>query len=164
VGTVDASHYALTIDIAPTIAELAGVTPATPVDGASLVPILSSPAAAWRTAFLIEDFFPRLLHGVLVSGEDGHAYKYVELGGGQEVELYDLTADPWELVNLANDSAHAETRAWLEVLFVLEDFSDASSCQCPRSQHCPVLIPDGNALPNPLHRCTHPARSTDHRA
>ena len=47
-------HFALNIDLAPTIAELAGVTPPTPVDGVSLVPLLCSLDPPWRQEFTIE--------------------------------------------------------------------------------------------------------------
>jgi arylsulfatase A-like enzyme len=47
-------HFALNIDLAPTIAELAGVTPPTPVDGVSLVPLLRGLDPPWRDDFTIE--------------------------------------------------------------------------------------------------------------
>ena len=51
-----AEQMALNVDLAPTIAELAGVTAPTFVDGRSLVPLLGGapPSASWRSAFLIE--------------------------------------------------------------------------------------------------------------
>jgi N-acetylglucosamine-6-sulfatase len=91
-------HLALTIDLAPTFADLAGV--ASPgVDGTSLRPILGDgPAdpAGWRSDFLVinrpsgtEPGAPR--YNALRSGR--HAY--VETG--DERELYDLEADPYQL-------------------------------------------------------------------
>jgi AcrR family transcriptional regulator len=44
----------LNIDLAPTIAALAGVTPGRPQDGRSLVPLLQGRSPAWRTDFLEE--------------------------------------------------------------------------------------------------------------
>ena len=50
----DDDHFALNIDLAPTIAELAGVTPPTSVDGVSLVPLLHAQSPPWRDRFTIE--------------------------------------------------------------------------------------------------------------
>ncbi|HEY7847816.1 MAG TPA: sulfatase-like hydrolase/transferase [Candidatus Limnocylindria bacterium] len=51
-GTDD--HFALNIDLAPTIAELAGIEPPDPVDGVSLVPLLRGESPPWREEFTIE--------------------------------------------------------------------------------------------------------------
>lgn len=105
-GSVDAANYALNVDIAPTLADLAGVTPATPVDGLSLVPVLDDPGASWRTEWFIHGNDP-FYEGIIGVGIDGVWYKYVEFTETSEYELYDLGADPWELTNLAGDAAHA---------------------------------------------------------
>jgi len=52
VGRIDDSHLALNLDLAPTIAELAGVAPAG-AEGASLVPFLDGTPQSWRDRFLI---------------------------------------------------------------------------------------------------------------
>lgn len=109
----DRSHFVLNIDIAPTIAALAGVTPGLPQDGSSLVPILNDAAAPWRTSFAIEDLLPNRERGVVSAHPDGSTYKYVELLDGAQVSLYNLTADPWELTNLAGDETHGGIRAAL---------------------------------------------------
>jgi N-acetylglucosamine-6-sulfatase len=44
------------VDIAPTIAEWAGATPAVTFDGRSLVGLLIDPLTPWRTELLIETF------------------------------------------------------------------------------------------------------------
>ncbi len=93
----------LNLDLAPTIVELAGATPTVPLDGRSLMPLLSNPAAPWREAFVMED---RNLEttGVTAWGSDGHLWSYAKLPQGQQ-ELYDLdvSADPWQLQNLWKD-------------------------------------------------------------
>ncbi|MFN2589616.1 MAG: sulfatase, partial [Actinomycetota bacterium] len=52
------SHLVLNIDIAPTLAELARVTPDVPPDGVILVPLLRGQSPPWRTAF-IDEFLGR---------------------------------------------------------------------------------------------------------
>jgi N-acetylglucosamine-6-sulfatase len=47
-------RFALNIDLAPTIADLAGVRPPRPVDGRSLVPLLQGESIGWRSSFRIE--------------------------------------------------------------------------------------------------------------
>jgi len=105
---------ALNIDIAPTLAQLAGVTPAGPVDGTSLLPLLKGNSPPWRTAF-VEEYLGRRLNQALPSAYDAirtERYLYVEYVNGWR-ELYDLRKDPHELTNLANGSAAAPLRAQL---------------------------------------------------
>lgn len=92
-------EFALNIDLAPTIAELAGVKIPVKVNGKSLVPLLTNPDADIRSGFLIE----------VRSGKEKfradairtEEYKYVEYGSGEE-ELYNLIKDPYELENIAD--------------------------------------------------------------
>jgi arylsulfatase A-like enzyme len=54
------AHMTVNIDLAPTFADIAGVSPTIPVDGRSLVPLLKAsppPVSAWRRAFLLEHGF-----------------------------------------------------------------------------------------------------------
>jgi N-acetylglucosamine-6-sulfatase len=95
-------HLALNIDLAPTLAELAGVTPPDFVDGRSLKPLLGvAPPAprAWREDFVVEHW-AHLTHWMptyeALRAED---YLYVEYVTGEK-ELYDLRADPHELHNI----------------------------------------------------------------
>lgn len=113
----------LSVDFAPTFAELAGATlPAEP-DGRSLVPFLQgNPPVSWRQAVLLEQF--AVSSGPPGSGilEPGDAsshpshrgirtatYKYVQYGTGAK-EVYDLRKDPDELVNLSG----RVPQAWLD--------------------------------------------------
>jgi N-acetylglucosamine-6-sulfatase len=104
------SQMALTIDLAPTILELAGLAPEPPVDGRSLVPVLRGQAPALRTSFLIEYWSDSVFPRIERMGYDAlrtERYKYIrfrELAGMDE--LYDLDTDPWELQNLVASSAH----------------------------------------------------------
>jgi arylsulfatase A-like enzyme len=116
-GQVDAQHLALNIDIAPTIAELAGVAPQHRLDGASLVPFLSGETPPWRTAVPLEDHGTGTIVqaplGVVSREADGHVYKLVSFQTKPGFELFDLTADPWELSNLYANPAYASVRASL---------------------------------------------------
>lgn len=92
------------VDLYPTLAELAGLTPPANLQGASLVPLLDDPRAGRnRPAF------------TQVSRNDfsGHAvrterWRYIEWDNGKRgAELYDEVADPREHRNLARDQASA---------------------------------------------------------
>lgn len=113
-GRVD-GHMALNIDLASTIAELAGVRPRLPQDGRSLVPLLRGASPAWRTDFLAE-------YLGATQYEDGGPppfralrttrWLYVEYLNGWR-ELYDLRRDPYELRNAARSPAYAAVQARL---------------------------------------------------
>jgi N-acetylglucosamine-6-sulfatase len=105
IARVDDAHLALNLDFAPTIADLAGVTPVG-AEGASLLPFLDgTPPASWRDRFLIEH---------LTDGKNPPSYcavrttryKYVRYATGEE-ELYDLQTDPFELQSRHADPAMA---------------------------------------------------------
>jgi N-acetylglucosamine-6-sulfatase len=102
------AQMALTIDLAPTFLELAGLVPEVPLDGRSLVGPLKGPVPDWRRSFLIEytsdTVFPRIDHmGYEAVRTERHKYvRFRELAGMDE--LYDLEADPYELRNLAGSS------------------------------------------------------------
>lgn len=97
-------EFALNIDIAPTIAAMAGIAIPGSVDGRSLAPLVRGQAVDWRTDFLVEHW----------SGEKPgeHAavrnqrYTYVEYKTGER-ELYDLANDPFQLRNIASNPANA---------------------------------------------------------
>lgn len=101
------------IDLYPTLADLAGITPPKNLQGASLKPLLENPTAPWsRSAFtqLQRGNFPG--HSVRTE-----RWRYTEWANGEKgAELYDHAADPKEQNNLAGDSAHAATVAELKAL------------------------------------------------
>jgi arylsulfatase A-like enzyme len=108
------SELALNIDLAPTLAELAGVQAPPDIDGQSLVPLLAG-VSGGRPDFLIESGASFIIPPW--SGVRTERWKYVLLEASQGVteELYDLEQDPYELQNLAFDSAHAGTLDALRV-------------------------------------------------
>jgi arylsulfatase A-like enzyme len=98
-----AEQIALNIDVAPTVAELAGVSAPAFVDGRSLVPLLEgAPPAFWRSAFLLEHWSGGRAHHRLAPNYAAirtETHKYVEHNSGDE-ELYDLSSDPHEQESL----------------------------------------------------------------
>jgi len=99
----------LTIDLAPTVLSLAGVTPPASMEGRSLVPILSGEPRDWRKSFLVEYYSDTVFPRVLTMGYSAvrtDRYKYIEYRELQNMnELYDLQADPFEEHNLISAPA-----------------------------------------------------------
>lgn len=98
----------LNIDIAPTLADLAGVTPSHVVDGRSLRPLLENNAESWRTDFLLEHWAQEGDRVPSYAAVRSQEWKYVEYSTG-EIELYRLETDPYELENLTGQRAHSAT-------------------------------------------------------
>lgn len=103
------SHLVSNIDLAPTFAQLAGVS-APGAEGSSLVPFLAGQDQPWRTDTLIEH--ERSTGGSTYDqsvptycGLHSDAYTYVVYATGER-ELYDEKADPYELNNVVNDPAY----------------------------------------------------------
>jgi uncharacterized sulfatase len=109
-GQVSARTVEL-VDIYPTLAELAGLTPPQHLQGESLRPLLDDPQAAWP-----HPAFTQVQRGSF----PGHSvrterWRYTEWGGGEKgAELYDHDVDPKELRNLAADPKFAEVVADLK--------------------------------------------------
>lgn len=97
-------------DIAPTILDLAGLDIPDAYQGASLVPFVCGETPTnWRHDFFTEHHAnnPRLPKWRGVHGERYTYARYYEQTPVAEM-LYDLETDPDQLVNLADDPAHAE--------------------------------------------------------
>lgn len=127
-GTV-VHQIALSIDIAPTLLELAGSPVPDEMQGRSLVPLLRGTGGEWRDDFFCENLFmgqnyPR------IEGVRSKQFKYIRyfdkkkdrlhiqaltasIEGEQPIyeELYDLAADPRETRNLADSATHREVLA-----------------------------------------------------
>jgi arylsulfatase A-like enzyme len=108
------------LDLAPTIAEWAGLTPPSPVNGLSLKSLLTDGTTSSRSELLFEYFgndtttaLDQRFTAVRTS-----QYVYAEYENG-ETELYDLLADPYEMQNLVTDPAYAATVAQLKALLDL---------------------------------------------
>ena len=101
------------IDIYPTLADLAGLSLASKLPGASLRPLLAKPDAEWN----------RYAYTQVQRGDfPGHSvrtprWRYTEWDDGKQgVELYDEDKDPGEMHNLADDTKYAATIAELKAL------------------------------------------------
>jgi arylsulfatase A-like enzyme len=100
------------IDMAATIADIAGAIPGLAQDGISLVPLIKGTATSRRTE-LLEHWGGG---GTVGLGTPPNfwairtrRYLYVELVTGEK-ELYDYTVDPFELGNKAGKSAYASVQ------------------------------------------------------
>jgi len=107
-GRLD-THLVANIDIAPTVLDLAGVSPTSKIDGLSMVPMLENPTATWREEILIEhwptvDGTEEGIGSIIpqFSGIRTSNWKYIEYETG-ETELYNLESDPYELENIASE-------------------------------------------------------------
>ncbi|MFL6200087.1 MAG: sulfatase [Thermoanaerobaculia bacterium] len=116
----EVTALASAVDLAPTLAALAGATLPVEPDGRSLVPFLQGQApAAWRQAVLLEQFKypPAPPDDEAISDFPAHmglrteSLKYVEYGNGER-EVYDLNKDPDEMLNLRDRVA----LGWLGLL------------------------------------------------
>ena len=98
------------LDIYPTLAALAGVSPPPGLQGRSLAPLLENPSVPWDHPAVTQ-----VRRGAPPKGFMGYSirteqWRYTEWdGGAQGVELYDEVRDPGELRNLASDPAHRGT-------------------------------------------------------
>jgi len=100
----------LSIDIAPTVLDLAGVKPPAPMHGKSLVPVFGSADAHLRDSFLTEYFLEKYMPSVpdwqcVRMGKWKYTY-YPTVPGADE--LYDLSADPREEKNVIGDAANRQ--------------------------------------------------------
>ena len=111
----------LNIDLAPTIAAIAGATPGRPMDGVNILPHLADPTTPWRTEGVLELWTdePRRSY----QGLRADRWKYLRYGNGEQ-ELFDLAADPYEMDSQAGNPTYAETlsslSARLDVLLATE--------------------------------------------
>jgi len=158
---------AMSVDLAPTFADLAGATLGIRTDGRSLVPLLTGggPAPAdWRQVALLEQRpFPQQAPatgttghaGVLEPPDPGDApglggfppvtfrglrtksAKYVEYATGER-EYYDLAADPYEIHNRIKAVDHG----WLaQLAAVLARLHDCAGKSCRAAESTPLTPP-----------------------
>ena len=117
------------IDIAPTIYEVAGITPSAKMDGVSLVPVLQKKKDDVRTQLLLEGWPDHPSGGPCTppwKAIKTSRYSYVEYlsnaGTGSPCifkrpdipELYDLKMDTFQLQNASNDSHYSSVKNFLK--------------------------------------------------
>jgi arylsulfatase A-like enzyme len=101
-------EFALNIDIAPTLLELAGLPVPGQMQGRSLLPLLRGKKPNWRTDFFYEHLFEHKTipkTEALRTGRFKYA-RYIDYG---YEELYDLKSDPHETQNLAKTQQYRQT-------------------------------------------------------
>jgi arylsulfatase A-like enzyme len=114
------------IDLAPTIADAANVTPLRIVDGRSLLPLLQKGIRPPPRSILIEappSDVPRQVFAAVRTPR----YMYASYGSGDQ-ELYDLAADPYQLASLHRDPAQAALVA--ELSLQLEQLRTCAGVTC----------------------------------
>jgi N-acetylglucosamine-6-sulfatase len=92
------SKLTLNTDFFPTFTDLAGIRTPSYVDGRSLRPLLRGSPTNWRTAILLEQAHYRNSDTWFYGIRTSEGRKYIEYEGGFR-ELYNLNANPYELVN-----------------------------------------------------------------
>lgn len=118
----NASALVANIDIAPTIAAIAGLEPR--VDGRSILPFARNPRRRTSRPVLLEGYsmpstgaFPHNNTAAVLDyfGVIAGRFKYIHYGYGDR-ELYDLRSDPHELSSLADDPRYARVVSWAQRL------------------------------------------------
>lgn len=95
------------IDIYPTLAELCGLPTPSGVEGASLQSLLQNPQATWTRPAITVTGQGDKVSGVAVRTEK---LRYIRFAGRDDVLLFDETADPHEMTNIAADPRFAAER------------------------------------------------------
>ena len=99
-----------TLDLYPTLADLAGLDAPDHLEGHSLLPLLADPSAEWPHQAVTTYRFGN--HSVRT-----RRYRYIRYDNGDE-ELYDHRNDPHEWRNLASSAEYADLKARLESLLL----------------------------------------------
>jgi arylsulfatase A-like enzyme len=136
----------LSIDFAPTIAELARVQPEHPVDGVSMLSVARHGDRGWTRAVLTETGKRNIVRATDEAGEPlttddpgaadiryaigvrSDRYLYIHLATGEE-ELYDMAVDPDQYDNLANQGAYARIRDLMREQLRVIRACDAAQCR-----------------------------------
>ncbi|MEX0715523.1 MAG: sulfatase [Planctomycetaceae bacterium] len=104
------------VDLYPTLADLCGLPAPPQHEGTSFAALLAEPERSWKAGAFGNVTRPDGQSGRTVRTE---RYRYIEWGGPETAQLYDLEQDPHEHRNLVGRSERAETLAMMRQL--LED-------------------------------------------
>ncbi|NLS95309.1 MAG: sulfatase [Planctomycetaceae bacterium] len=102
-------QFALSIDLAPTMLDMAGVARPGRMQGESLVPILRGETPEWRDEFFYEHMFDN--QGIPKSvAVRGRQFKYIRylVDDPRNEEFFDFKNDPQEANNLVNNPEYAD--------------------------------------------------------
>ena len=101
-----AKEWASLLDVYPTVLELAGAEPPGPhVHGQPLLPLLRGEDVSWRDTAVVEFNGVNSISATLLTCRWGEL-KY-GWNAGNEEELYDLAADPYEMSDVSGDPRYA---------------------------------------------------------
>jgi N-acetylglucosamine-6-sulfatase len=131
----------LNIDLAPTLAQIAGIDPPDFVDGRSFLPLLRNPQRPWRRNFMVGRLQFQGLEQDQRAGKirfkalRTHRWTYVEYGGNPNRELYDLQRDPYQLDNLVQEANPTLLRA---LSSRLDKLSHCKASGCRRLEDAPL--------------------------
>lgn len=105
------------LDVYPTLAELARLSPPAGLHGRSLTPLLRNPRAQWQRPALTQVRRGPANHAFMGYSVRTERWRYTEWDEGKRgVELYDEANDPDELKNLAEDPRHRSQLAHMRDL------------------------------------------------
>ena len=98
-GRSDGQTLVSGTDVLPTLCDYAGIKTPEEISGKSLKPVITNPRAPWR------DFVVSEAHNGRMVRSARHKYMVYERDGKKLEFLYDLTNDPGETRNIAEDPA-----------------------------------------------------------
>lgn len=115
------------LDVTAALVELAGATAGRVLDGTSLAPLLFDESVKWNSA--------TLLQCTQAAGVATRHYRYVTWFETGEVELYDLSDDPFELRNVAGKTKYTHIQA--DLAAALAALQGCTGTTCAWTGHFP---------------------------
>jgi len=115
-GGTARDEMVLNVDMAPTLLDIAGLSPDAEMQGKSMMPLAEGREVDWRKDWLYEYYeYPGFENVRPCRGVRTDRYKFIHFfTDPQEFELYDLKADPDEMNNLYGNAGYEEITAHLK--------------------------------------------------
>ncbi len=138
-------QVALTIDILPTLLDLAGISAPDFIDGRSLTPLWREPEGPWRTARLLEGFGQEPAEGGDLDDSVPPPFRalraqdllFMAYATG-ESERYDVREDPFLLTNISRETSPAVQAALIDRA---EALAACAGQTCRTLEDLPLPIP-----------------------